>query len=278
MILVVFIFVSGYKELSRQVVLSSGALNVTALSGWRYWKRRMVLRQAAAGIGTSRVVIVGVGSMGRALGEWLNANPNLGYELCGYLDATSPSSSGALGSTDDLRRIALTNFVDEVFITIPSERQLVKKLAFEAHQLRLGLKIFPDLYDGLGWSAPLHMIGGFPVMDLHWQPIPKVGLAVKRFMDVVVSGAALIVMAPVIGILALCIRLDSPGSAIYAADRIGLKGKRFRCYKLRTMVCDADSQKNALRTVNERQGPFFKLANDPRVTKMGKWLRKTSLD
>lgn len=277
MILVVFIFISGFRELSRQVVLSSAVLNVVALSGWRYCKRRIVLRRAAAGVGVSRVLIVGSGNMATALGNWLESNPHLGYHVCGYLDGGS--SAGSLGGNiDELKKIALTQFVDEIFITIPAERSLVKRLAFEAHQLRVGLKIFPDLYDGLGWSAPLHMIGGFPVMDLHWQPIPKIGLLVKRCLDIVISGVTLVVAAPILGILALWVHWDSPGSAIYAADRIGLKGRKFRCYKLRTMVVDADSRKDKLRSANQRRGPFFKIENDPRITRIGRWLRKSSLD
>lgn len=278
MILVVFVFISGSKEISRFVIVSSGVLNVVILSAWRHCKRRLILHRTATGIGVSRVLIVGAGNMGTALGDWLNSNRQLGYEVCGYLDGEPSTDPRILGTVDELRRIALSQFADEVFITLPSERQLVKKVAFEAHQLRLGLKMFPDLYDGLGWSAPLHMIGGFPVMDLHWQPIPRMGLVIKRLLDIVASGFALCVTAPLLGFLALCIRLDSPGPAIYSADRIGLKGKKFRCYKLRTMVVDADKQKNQLRSANERQGPFFKLENDPRITRTGRWLRKSSLD
>lgn len=277
-ILVVFVFISGYKDVSRLVIGSSAALNCVVLSGWRYFKRRVVLRRVAAGIGVSRVLIVGAGPMGATLGEWLCSNRQLGYHVCGYLDRKPSAHAEILGTVDDLRRIAITQFADEVFVTIPSDRQLVKKIALEAYELRLGLKIFPDLYDGLGWSAPLHLIGGFPVMDLHWQPIPRVGQAVKRLMDVVLAGLALLLTFPLIALSAICISLDSPGPAIYSADRIGLKGRKFTCYKLRTMVAGADALKDNLRATNERNGPFFKMQNDPRVTRIGRWLRKTSID
>jgi exopolysaccharide biosynthesis polyprenyl glycosylphosphotransferase len=122
------------------------------------------------------------------------------------------------------------------------------------------------------------MIGGFPVMDLLWQPIPAVGLMIKRFVDLSFSVIALLLTAPLFALLAILIKCDSPGAVFYASDRVGLKGRRFKCYKLRTMVKDADLQKHKLRGANERNGPFFKLANDPRVTRIGRWLRKTSLD
>src|SRR4029077_14477606 len=81
---------------------------------------------------------------------------------------------------------------------------------------------------------------------------------------------------PILALAALWIRLDSPGPAFYVALRVGWKGRRFRCYKLRTMVTRADEQKNSLRGMNERNGPFFKMDNDPRITRCGRWLRKFS--
>jgi exopolysaccharide biosynthesis polyprenyl glycosylphosphotransferase len=277
-LLVLFIFISGDKDISRLVIISAGVLNAITLSGWRYFKRRLVLRRAVAGIGVSRILIVGAGRMGKALGRWFGENPHLGYSVCGFLDSKESSDPLVLGTVDDLQRVALTQFVDELFITLPAERELVKKTVVEARELGLGLKLVPDLYDGFGWKVPLHLIGGFPVMDLLWQPIPAVGLAIKRLLDVTVAASFLFVAAPVFALLAILIKLDSPGPVFYTSDRVGRKGKRFKCLKLRTMVVDADLQKHKLRGANERRGPFFKLTNDPRVTQVGRWLRRSSLD
>src|SRR5215467_9255747 len=87
-----------------------------------------------------------------------------------------------LGSVADLRRVALAQFVDEVFITPPAEGEMVKQAFLEARKLRMDLHVVPDLYDGLGWRAPVHFIGGFPLLKLYGEPIPAVGLAVKRLM------------------------------------------------------------------------------------------------
>jgi exopolysaccharide biosynthesis polyprenyl glycosylphosphotransferase len=277
-LLVLFVFASGKLNVSRLVVVSAGTLDLGTLSGWRYFKRRLVLHRAVKGIGVSRVLIVGAGRMGRALGNWLGENRQLGYLVCGFLDSKPSSDPRVLGMIGDLRRVTRTQFVDELFVTLPAETELVKKIVLEAHELRLGLKLFPDLYDGLGWCAPLHMIGGFPVMDLQWQPIPTVGRAAKRALDIAIAAVALILTMPILALAAILIRLDSPGSVLYVADRIGLKGRIFRCYKLRTMVVNADEQKEKLRSANERQGPFFKIENDPRITRVGRWLRKASLD
>jgi lipopolysaccharide/colanic/teichoic acid biosynthesis glycosyltransferase len=103
-------------------------------------------------------------------------------------------------------------------------------------------------------------------------------LLLKRVLDVVGAGAALVLMAPVLGLLAMVIRLDSAGPVLYAAMRAGRKGRPFRCYKFRTMVRDADVLKETLRERNQRQGPFFKITDDPRITRVGRWLRRYSLD
>jgi exopolysaccharide biosynthesis polyprenyl glycosylphosphotransferase len=277
-ILMFCIFASGSRLLSRVVFTGSGAVSVLALSGWRAAERHLLLRRKAAGHGTSRVLMVGAGRQRRALARWLEENSSLGYEVCGFLVADPKEDARALGSLGDLRAVALSYFVDELFIALPFDRELVKAMALEARQLRLGLKIVPDLYDGLGWRAPLHAIGGFPVMDLHWQPIPTLGLALKRAMDVSVASLGLVLTAPLLALAALWIRLDSPGPAIYAAPRVGQKGRKFRCYKLRTMVANADAHKQILRDANERTGPFFKMEKDPRITRSGQWLRKFSID
>ena len=277
-LLVVFVFASGNKEISRLVITGAGAINIVTLSGWRAAKRQFLLRWTAAGNGISRVLIISTGHEGRALAQWLEENRHLGYEVCGFLDAHKNGDPRVLGTLPDLHVVALSHFVDELFITMPFDRELVKEMVLEARKLRLGLKIVPDLYDGLGWRAPLHMIGGFPVMDLHWQPIPTFGLVLKRAMDISIASLGLFLTAPILGVATLWIRLDSRGPAIYAAPRVGKKGRKFPCYKLRTMIENADAHKENLRSVNNREGPFFKMERDPRITRCGQWLRKFSID
>lgn len=277
-LLVLFIFTSGNKEISRLVVGATAIWIAAALVGWRYAKRRYLLRLAGRGVGVSRVLIVGAGKLGRSLAAWLEANRQLGYEVCGFLDPHPNGDTSVLGSVRDLRKVALGQFVDQLFVTLPADREMVKEVFLEARRLRLGMNVIPDLYDGLGWRAPVETIGGFPSIELHGEPIPVFGLALKRAMDVLGAAALLLLTAPVLVLSALWIRSDSPGPVFYAAPRVGKKGRKFRCYKLRTMVAEADTQKEQLRNTNERSGPFFKMENDPRVTRCGRWLRKMSID
>ncbi len=278
LLLTAFINISGVKIVSRIVVATSAVLNMIALAAWRYAKRRLIIHRVKRGIGARNALIVGAGRVGQALAEQLEANKLLGYRFVGFLDWNHSTDPRMLGKTEDLCRIARAEFIDEIFITIPSERELVKRVALEARQQRISVNVIPDLYDGLGWNAHLHRIGDFPVMDLHWEPIPTLGLFVKRILDIVFSAPALVFCAPLLAGIAILIRWDSTGGAFYRSKRVGKKGRVFQCYKLRTMVVKADELKESLRPRNEREGPFFKINNDPRVTRMGKVLRKYSLD
>lgn len=278
LLLTAFMYLSGVKMVSRTIVMASAGLNILALSAWRYAKRRAVLHRAESGIGARNALIIGAGRVGQALAEQFSSNKLLGYRFIGFLDGNHSTDPRRLGNVEELHRVVRAEYVDEIFITIPSERELVKRVVHEARQQRLSVNVIPDIYDGIGWEAPLHHVGVFPVMDLHWQPIPAAGLVIKRVIDVVLSAIGLVLCAPLFAAVALAISLDSPGPVFYRALRAGRKGQQFRCCKFRTMVANADILKDSLRKKNERRGPLFKITNDPRITKLGKFLRKYSLD
>lgn len=278
LLLSAFVYLSGIKTISRLVVGYVVILNIITFSAWRFWKRKVVLRRSAQGIGTRNVLIVGAGRIGQALAEHIENNKLLGYRFSGFLDANHSTHPKLLGKVEDLGRIARSEFADEIFITIPSERELVKRVAIEGRNQRLDVKVVPDLYDGLGWNAPISHIGHFPVMELHWQPIPAIGLFFKRTMDVIGSAVGLVFLSPVFAAISIAIRLDSRGPVIYRSKRVGKKGRKFSCYKFRTMIQEADLEKQYLRHLNERRGATFKITNDPRITRLGRILRKYSLD
>src|SRR6185437_14924743 len=278
LLLTAFIYLSDVKIVSRSVVGLSLLLNTIVLATWRYAKRRIVIHRVEHGIGTRNAVIIGAGRVGQALARKIQENKLLGYHFKGFLDGNHSNDPRTLGKIDDLSRIARAEFIDDVFITIPSERELVKRVALEARQNRLNVKVIPELYDGLGWQAPLRHVGDFPVMDIHWRAIPTLGLFVKRALDAVLSSVVLLFCLPLLGLLAMWVKSDTPGPVWYRSRRVGKKGRIFTCYKLRTMVSNADDLKESLRSRNEREGPFFKIGNDPRVTRSGRFLRKYSLD
>jgi len=277
-ILTAFIYLSGIKSVSRLVVGLAAVCSLMTLSGWRLWRWFLLRRRLARGIGLKHAIIIGAGKVGMMLAQYLEENPSLGYDVRGFLDSNHHGDPRILGTVDDLSVVARQQFADEVFITIPSERELVKQLALESMQMNLGVKVVPELYDGLAWQCPLDFVGDVPVRVLHREPIPAFGLFLKRMTDSLGSAAILLVLSPLLALIAAAIFVDSPGTVFYRAYRMGKKGRKFLCYKFRTMVPNADDMKDELRGMNERQGPFFKIANDPRLTRLGGFLRKYSLD
>jgi exopolysaccharide biosynthesis polyprenyl glycosylphosphotransferase len=278
LLLTTLIYLSGDKRISRLVVGCTGVLTAITLPAWRFWKREVDNVRVTNGQDGRNVVIVGAGEIGQSLARYFDENKYLGYVVKGFLDRDNTSGPRRLGNVSDLPRLALTHFVDEVFITTPSDRELVVQIVQEARRRHLGVNVVPEIFDGLGMWVPVRRIGGFPVMQLLREPIPGFGQLFKRMMDVAGAAFGLVVLAPVLVLLGAAVKLDSPGPALYSSWRIGHKGRRFRCYKLRTMVADADARKDVLRQRNEREGPFFKIENDPRVTRIGGFLRRYSLD
>jgi lipopolysaccharide/colanic/teichoic acid biosynthesis glycosyltransferase len=116
------------------------------------------------------------------------------------------------------------------------------------------------------------------VICLHAERLPAAGLVLKRLVDVLGAGLALVALSPLLAAIAALVKLDSPGSILYSAERAGRKGRLFRCYKFRTMVANADELKSLLRRSNERSGPIFKISGDPRITRIGRYLRRYSVD
>jgi exopolysaccharide biosynthesis polyprenyl glycosylphosphotransferase len=140
------------------------------------------------------------------------------------------------------------------------------------------VRIIPEIHDGLAWNSPIEYIGQFPTIPLHRGHVPELGLIFKRGFDVLFSVLFLLAFSPLLLIIAIAVKLDSRGPALYRSERIGKKGRVFRCIKFRTMVEDADQRRAEVAHMNERDGVLFKVSNDPRITKLGNFLRKYSLD
>jgi exopolysaccharide biosynthesis polyprenyl glycosylphosphotransferase len=231
------------------------------------------------------VLIVGAGPVGRELAATLGRERAAGRTVVGFLDQTERVAGEVLGRVENLAHIARTEFVDEIILAIPNQHDLALRVIRDARRNRLDVKAIPDLY-GYGWNPSgaaerarlaLEYFGDVPVLTLH-ERIVSPALRWKRVFDVIMSAIALCVTFPLMAMIAVLIKLTSPGQAFYRAQRVGLRGRRFSCYKFRTMVYDADALKDSLRTKNERQGPCFKLIADPRITRVGRLLRRYSLD
>jgi exopolysaccharide biosynthesis polyprenyl glycosylphosphotransferase len=197
----------------------------------------------------------------------------------GFLDEHEPVGGDVRGRLEDLSRIARTAFVDEIILTAPQQPDSARRVIREARRNQIDVKVVPDLF-GFEPDDPLvfEKFGNITVVTLREERMPVFSLFVKRAVDKTTAAAILAFSAPLLTTIALVIKFESPGPVFYQAERVGLKGRRFRCYKFRTMSAGADKLKSDLRAQNERQGPFFKMADDPRITRAGRFLRRYSLD
>jgi exopolysaccharide biosynthesis polyprenyl glycosylphosphotransferase len=268
----------------RKIVLLTIVIVTVALSLRRVSYRVTLYRRFERGVGTRNVLIVGTGPEAHALRHHLESIRHLGYTFKGFIDlpGSAPRFSSTrvdvVGSLDSLFLNARKQFVDEIFFTTPCERGIVQNVLEQARVHGVDLRVVPDLYDGLAWNSPIEYIGQFPTIPLHCGHVPDLGLVFKRSFDIVFSFLVLVLLSPLLLAVAIAIKLDSPGPVIYTSERIGKKGVVFRCPKFRTMVSDADKRQSEVMHMNERDGVLFKVSNDPRITKLGRFLRKYSLD
>jgi exopolysaccharide biosynthesis polyprenyl glycosylphosphotransferase len=255
-----------------------------SLAGWRTFVRS----QSISGLtGARNILIVGCGPNGELLRKHLEQNSDIGYVFKGYIDrrtgrlpdpVRNKEEADILGPAEHLPAIVRKHFIDEVFISVPSDRHLVKEIARHARVAGLKVRVVPDLYDGAAKNQAIEYVGHFPTMTLNQPAIPTLQLFVKRVVDIVVSASLLILLMPLLLLIAAIIKLDSKGPVLYRSLRVGKKGETFLCCKFRTMVADADALLEQLKHLNERDGILFKIDADPRITRVGKILRKFSLD
>lgn len=269
------------------------AIDRTALAG--YWltafeflfvlrlARRVVLRHfRRRGLNQRFVLIAGVGPRGQQMADMFEQHQELGYKLLGFVDDVSQPHlrDQLLGSLDEIDRILATRVVDEIIITLPvkSYYQQIAKIVSLAEDQGIMVRMHSDLFDRRLARSVAEQFDGVPVLTLYMSPRTDWKMNIKRGIDVLGAATMLILLAPVLAVIALLVRLTSRGPAIFAQDRVGFNKRRFRMYKFRTMVIDAEQRMAEIEHLNEAAGPVFKIKKDPRLTPIGKFLRKTSLD
>ena len=224
------------------------------------------------------VLIIGGGPIARSIAQTLRNDPLQRSVVRGFVDDFLPLSPVVLGRVSDLDWLARGEFIDEIILTIAGQPALTREAAEIAFRNHLDIRAVPDLPPGPWPNAGIDYIGDIPVITLHRETLPSATLFLKRLLDVTGALFGLALACPVMAIVALLIRMESRGPIIYAADRTGAKGRRFRCFKFRSMVTNAEHLKADLRGQNQRQGPIFKIAGDPRVTRVGRFIRRYSID
>jgi exopolysaccharide biosynthesis polyprenyl glycosylphosphotransferase len=272
------------EAISRGVVVLTVVFTAVLLCARRLFWRAIVYRRYDRGIETRNILVVGTGRVGQALRHHIESIRHLGFTFKGFVHVPGCDSDGVgdsadvLGTIDEVLELARKHFVDEIFLAAPCERGLVKQLVQQAREASVDIRVVPDLYDGLAWNSPIEYIGQFPTLPLHRGEVPMLGMVMKRILDIVASSVTLVVTLPVLIAIAIAVHADSDGPIFYMSERIGKKGRVFRCIKFRTMVSDAEKRRTEVLHMNERDAVLFKITNDPRITRLGRFLRKYSLD
>jgi len=224
------------------------------------------------------ILIVGAGKSGRGLAAHLRQHPGTGHVVRGFVDERAPVRDDVHGRVCDLARVIRTQFVDEIVITSPYDNELVQRVAREARRNRISVTVVPDLFGFAPQSVSFGTLGNMPVLKLYEERLPVISIFLKRLLDIFMSASILLFVSPLLPLVAVLIRADSSGAVLYRSLRVGKKGYSFVCYKLRTMITGADQLREELRDRNERQGPLFKIGDDPRITRFGGFLRRYSFD
>jgi exopolysaccharide biosynthesis polyprenyl glycosylphosphotransferase len=278
------LYMTNSVTISRALVLLLILSTVISLCIRRSIWRLSRYRQYERGLDTRNVVILGTNHLSQALGQHIAKDYRLGYKLRGFVLAPGCAASNEvpetqiLGGIDRIRQLTRLHFIDEIVIAEPCPTEQVIRLVEDARELDIDIRSISGYYGELTADTPIEYLGVFPVVSLHRRDPRTIALALKRVVDIALSLLALTAVFPLMLVIALCIRLNSEGPIFFVSERIGKRGRVFPCFKFRTMVKNAEQLKKNLAAMNERDGILFKVSNDPRVTSVGRLLRKYSLD
>jgi exopolysaccharide biosynthesis polyprenyl glycosylphosphotransferase len=237
---------------------------------------------------TQNAVIVGTGPVARLVARKILRHPEFGINLVGFVDAAPASRSGSLGNIpvlgppERLNELKSELGLERIIVAFtPDSHDYTLDVIRTARDLNIQVDIVPRLFEVLGANSTVHMLEGIPLLGLPPLRLSPSSRALKRTLDVLGAGAGLLLLSPVFVAVSLAVKLDSRGPVFFRQLRRGSGTKTFRIYKFRTMSMEADRQKAELQHLNmhaDNDPRMFKISSDPRVTRVGAFLRRTSMD
>ena len=283
-------FGTGFTNYSREVLLVDGCALLGLLVGARWlawlWQSQLFRRR----VGLRRMLVVGCGAAAARLESFLNTRPWLGYECAGSVAVLefAPASDAlggtylaarVLGPARELPRFMAATGAEEVVVALDADEAVVlPELQRFLHEQAIPFRVMPDLFE-LGYGAASELgLDGLDVVSLDVGAGHRAQHLAKRVFDVVFAAAVLVLLSPLYLAIALAVRVETPGRALYTQVRVGSHGRAFRMYKFRTMYMGADRRLQGLLELNEAEGALFKMREDPRITRVGRLLRRWSLD
>ena len=282
LMMIVAMFVVKLSNFPRSILFLATTFAFVSLSVWRILKRLLVEYLVIQGYNNFNVLIVGAGKVGKTLAKEIRKKPSFGLNIVGYLDDFKKSDSGSdepeiLGKISDFAKIVRKEFINKVFITIHHDSRVFLKLLEQAKELKIAVRVVPQGFELMSGEFFKYNIGFIPILEYCDAEVHH-KQAGKRLFDLVAAVFLTILISPVFLVIAILIKLDSPGPVFYLSRRYGRGGRMFHMFKFRSMHMDADKVIYHIRDKNEVDGPIFKIKKDPRIIKIGQILRKYSLD
>jgi exopolysaccharide biosynthesis polyprenyl glycosylphosphotransferase len=248
--------------------------------GARLGLRWLWHRRTATGESALRAMVVAAPDTAARLAAALATESGGEIRIAGYAGPPGPPGSPPrLGCAEECADLVRTHGIQAVYIALDaSQRDLALCCVYDLQDLPVHVYVVPDFVDLFSARATLHLVGGIPLLGLRAPVLSAWDAALKRVFDVAVSSVLLVCLAPIMLLIALAIKLDSPGPIFFVQERIGENGRPFRMYKFRSMVANAEDRLEEVVDLDALPEPAFKLRHDPRVTRVGRFLRRTSLD
>jgi Undecaprenyl-phosphate glucose phosphotransferase len=268
------LFKSFEFDFPRVLIIYAWLLTILLVTLGRWLYRALQVRLQIRGVGRDRALIVGTGDIGQLVLDKIKNSPYLGYEVVGFVsknghgELTELSGRPVLGRSDDLPQLIDQYQIDEVIIALPeAAHDEILDLISKCSKADLSIKVFPDVFQIIANQVSIDDLGGLPLLSIRDVRLRGWRVTVKRLMDVTISAIGLVLLSPFMFLLAILIKLESPGPVFYVQERMGLDARPFLMLKFRSMRQDA-----------EANGPGWTRQNDPRRTRLGTILRKLNVD
>lgn len=276
---------------SRIVIFLFWILSFLSLVIWRAFKEKIETHLRKKGIGVSRLMILGITDTSKKLATQFNMHPELGFKVVGFVKdnkiETEEIQSATivefpiLGTVKELANLFEKQIADELLVATPGlSAQKIAELSLLCEQHGIRLHLIPDFYDLMTHRATLFELFGIPIVTIEERVFVGWKKITKRTLDILIASLGLVITSPLILLISILIKLDrkAPGPVFFKQVRVGRRGKKFVMYKFRSMVAGAEEMQPQVANLNIATPPLFKIRNDPRVTRIGKWLRRYSLD
>ncbi|NPV84424.1 MAG: sugar transferase [Anaerolineae bacterium] len=270
------------REVSRFLFLFFVALAYFLMLLWRLVYRMVYRYRLIEGLHKRRVLIVGAGEVGVRLGKQIEQRGDFGLELVGYLDDRHKSREydiEIMGRMEEVRSIIQAYQVDDVVLALPrAAEDRLNRLVSNLHDQPVRVWVLLDYFALSLHHAEVCEFAGIPMLDLRAPALDEYQRMTKRAFDLLITLLLMPLALPLMALISLVICLDSPGGVFYKPWRVGENGKLFRMYKFRTMVANADQMRHLVERRDAEGRVIHKVPDDPRVTRVGRFLRRSSLD